>query len=645
MLGLNPAGGGEPLPSERILTVPTDEQPGERFLVTGNEYVALPEIRQSDGALMSLNVLHRAARGLIEWTGEAGSQPQPLLQPYLALSGHAVDLAGALSAILVDDWLPEWRGTAGSIEVRLRWFAPPGQRGCILVWGLRNTGSRSVAAEAGLRGAFGTAYATVFHRRALEGARAVRPYQWTGSLVAEMVPGLPALAVALKTLPEPAVVRCEPARCENHEARRLSLQLAHRLHLVPGEECWLPFYITVGTEADGAATAGIDLARQGCLALWQQTRAGLQAMHRPVADPDLAACLHRNLFFNFYFARGLTLDSEETVLVTSRSPRYYVSAAHWNRDSLLWSLPGLLLADAAAARTALLAAFRLYARNAGIHACYIDGAVLYPGFELDQLAAFPIAFGNYLDATGDWSLADEPEVAAALRAWEGKLLVHRHPTLTLFRTFLLPSDDPAQYPYVTYDNALVALALQRLAAIRAHAGDAADAARLTALAAQLRADLRAQATVDGPLGPMYAWAFEPGGEHVLYDEPSGSLALLAHYGFTAADDPVLGNTVAWIHSAHNPHFLGGGPYAGPACPHAPRSGWVLSMASDLLAGHDRERLLALLPRAPLDNGLACESVDVATGGLRTGAAFATCAGFLAAALWAALPAAARKGGT
>lgn len=39
------------------------------------------------------------------------------------------------------------------------------------------------------------------------------------------------------------------------------------------------------------------------------------------------------------------MDTEEFVLVTSRSPRYYVSAAYWDRDSLLWSFPSILIAD------------------------------------------------------------------------------------------------------------------------------------------------------------------------------------------------------------------------------------------------------------------------------------------------------------
>lgn len=78
------------------------------------------------------------------------------------------------------------------------------------------------------------------------------------------------------------------------------------------------------------------------------------------------------------------MDTEELVLVTSRSPRYYVSAAYWDRDSLLWSFPTVVDADPALARRMLDYVFGRQRRNLGVHSRYIDGTVLEPGFELDD---------------------------------------------------------------------------------------------------------------------------------------------------------------------------------------------------------------------------------------------------------------------
>ena len=55
------------------------------------------------------------------------------------------------------------------------------------------------------------------------------------------------------------------------------------------------------------------------------------------------------------------------------------------------------------------------------------------------------------------------------------------------------------------------------------------------------------------------------------------------------------------------------------------------MCNSLLSGHG-QAALEHLAKTRMDNGIACESVHEDTGECTTGAAFATCAGFLAYAL-------------
>jgi meiotically up-regulated gene 157 (Mug157) protein len=96
-------------------------------------------------------------------------------------------------------------------------------------------------------------------------------------------------------------------------------------------------------------------------------------------------------------------------------------------------------------------------------------------------------------------------------------------------------------------------------------------------------------------------------------------------------DPVWKNTRDWIYSSDYPYSFKGKAFEEVGCAHAPHP-WVLGAVNSLLAG-EKERALKFLKRAGMDNGLACESVDENTGECATGAAFATCAGFLAYALW------------
>ena len=139
--------------------------------------------------------------------------------------------------------------------------------------------------------------------------------------------------------------------------------------------------------------------------------------------------------------------------------QYYVSAAYWSRDTLLWSFPGLLLADRAASRELLLTIFRRHLARAGEHAHYINGALLYPGFELDQLAAHFLALERYESVTGDLSLLDEKTICRGLKLLAEKALEQFDPESGLYRTFLDPSDDPVLYPFLIYDNALLQRAL------------------------------------------------------------------------------------------------------------------------------------------------------------------------------------------
>jgi meiotically up-regulated gene 157 (Mug157) protein len=133
---------------------------------------------------------------------------------------------------------------------------------------------------------------------------------------------------------------------------------------------------------------------------------------------------------------------------------------------------------------------------------------------------------------------------------------------------------------------------------------------------------------------VFAWSVDIDGNWDVYDEPPGSLQLLPSLGFCADDDEVWLNTVELIRSPEYAYSFSGKPFADIGCPHAPHP-WLLSVANGLLCGRVDEGA-DFLKRAAMDNGIACESVDEVTGICATGAAFATCAGFLAYAMWTAL---------
>ena len=371
------------------------------------------------------------------------------------------------------------------------------------------------------------------------------------------------------------------------------------------------------------------MLRQGWQHELQVTTDWLDARRWPIPDAQLERLYNTNLFFCLFYSAGITLDTEELVLVTSRSPRYYVSAAYWDRDSLLWSFPTVVDADPALARRMLDYVFGRQRRNLGVHSRYIDGTVLEPGFELDELMAPVLALERYVGATGDRDCLEDNAIRAGLTDILRTLRTKRHRSIPLYETFLQPTDDVRSYPYLTYDNVLVWKALRALSSLYPETyGDLAGEAE------ELRRSILEHCVVQGPNGPYYAWSTDLEGHTDVYDEPPGSLLLLPYLGFCALDDPAYQNTVRQIRAPEYPYSFAGCAFAEIGCAHAPHP-WMLSVANSLLSG-EAERSLDLLRRAEMDNGIVCESINEHTGRSATGDAFATCAGFVCHALRYAL---------
>lgn len=593
--------------------------------LTGNEYLSFPEILPLTGSINSINLLHLGACGLLEFRGSKGS---PFLKPFLQIDGKEINLAGKLRWLYLDNWIPAFYMETDKLSLNGAVVAPPGYRGGVCVLCFRNRGEKAIRIKLGWRGSWGSFCRTVFQRQKLAVERRVFFNSWTGGLVLEARVGAPLAAVALA--PSPGSVKIQEPRGRKD---LFSYTAAAAFVVEAGKRKSITLYLAANLDGDGAATTLVDLKRWGSRRLFSLTRSWLQKHRIHLEVPRLNRVLNRNLFFNYFYALGRSIDTDKWVPVTSRSPRYYVSGAFWSRDALLWSFPGLLLLDKETSRQVLLEVFGRHLDRAGEHAHYINGVVLYPGFELDQLAAYFLAIKRYLDFTQDHSILRENVVKAGLKTLLNKIMERRDPVTGLFSTFLDPSDDPVKYPFLVYNNALIFCSLEFLSSLQERklwAADDVDNPDLKALAAVLKEAIYRHGVVEGPFGPMFAWAVDGRGRFQLYDNPPGSLQLLPHYGFCREDDDIYLNTVKWIRSSYNPYFHRGEPFAETGSIHA-RNPWPLGAANDLLAKNEGAE--EFFCRARLDNGFACETVHPAGGWATTGLAFASAAGFISYALW------------
>ena len=588
------------------------------YQVTGNEYVSLPTIRETDGAIEGITFLYMQLKGLLELRGD-----EALIAPGLSVNGEKAMLMPVWSR--AHYWIPSFDAAAQGVAFRCTYLAPVGERAFGLRLTARNTTDKPVSVRIGVHGQWDRTLHEINETTELPLGREAKSSNWNHLFVWSQNPGTPLLAFA------PCVADTQPFNVIDQQAQCTWAGFGYELYreaaLAAGESVALDICFGVGYEEVAAAASAIEMLRQGFDTLHARTAAWLAVRQKDVGDPWLNGLLNLNLFFTFFYASGRTVDTEELCLMTSRSPRYYVSAAYWDRDSLLWAFPAILTADAAYAREILLHVFTRQARNFGVHSRYIDGTVLEPGFELDELCAPVVALARYTQATGDTAFAAQPLVQAGLESVVRVLESKKHPALALYETFLQPTDDLRRYPYLTYDNALVCFALNALA-------DFLHRPELAARAQETHDAILSHCVKDGDKGLFFAWSVDGAGNFDIYDEPPGSLQLLPFYGFCSETDAVWQNTVAMIRDAAYPLSFAGQPIAEIGCAHAAHP-WVLSICNSLLCGH-KATALAHLKRTRMDNGIACESVNEITGECQTGEAFATCAGFLAYALWVAL---------
>ncbi len=590
----------------------------EKYQVTGNEYVSLPAIREQDGAIEGLSCLYMQVKGMLELKGK-----DRFLQPFFSVNGEKQLLCPRWERSHY--WIPSFCTEGKGASLCCTYLTPVGERGFGMRLKVQNRAAQALQVKTGVEGEWTKTLHTVNESLELTEGMSLRESGWNNMFICQQTPGTPLIAFAPIVEDHQPFSEIDQGAVWQLEGRGYTIAKEQRLQ--PGEEMQLDIFFGIGYEGVAAATSAKEMLRQGFDTLLSRTEMWLEKREKKTADAVIGERLNTNLFYAFFFASGRTVDTEELCMMTSRSPRYYVSAAYWDRDSLLWAFPAIVEADHKYARELLLSIFRRQGRNFGVHSRYIDGTVLEPGFEMDELCAPVIALDRYVQVSGDKGLLHHPGILEGLYGILEKMMDKKHEEIALFSTFLQPTDDMHNFPYLTYDNVLVWKALRCL-------GHWLEREDLLLLSQQVKEAIETHCVFEHMGKKVFAWSVDLQGKWDIYDEPPGSLQLLPFYGFCGMEDEVWQNTMALIRNKEYPLSFSGHKIAEIGCKHAPHP-WILSICNSLLSGH-REEALAHLQYTRMDNGIACESVDEDTGECTTGAAFATCAGFLAYALSRAL---------
>jgi len=587
----------------------------EEVIPTGNDWIALPSIRASDGALLDFNVISIRYRGLVEMAGAKG---QPLIAPFLEVNGETKSLSG-LDWSLRDYWIPMGTQEANGLRLRLTYAVPPDSRAAIIRFEVTNTSGQPIRVAPGMDVKWARTNRVTYSPEPLKGSRTMSPtpidsdmeifnygtddthFAWGFAYVG--------------------------SQAELHGGADPGLTARHPAELAPGQTLDAHFLIGAGLEEYSAAYAmrvlNKRILRYGMDGVLDQTAAEARRHTRTTGQADLDRIMNRNLLFTTYYAWGRAIDTEEFVGMTSRSNRYYVSAAFWDRDALLWSFPGLLDTDPARAKEALNYVMGIQARNVGVHSRFIDGVMLEDGFELDELVAPIIALKAYIDATGDQSVWRSHR--ETIKTLQQRLRAKRDQQTGLYDTFQDAQDEFIAKPFSVYDNALTWRALLDLAAL-----DKGQAVVLRAEADHLHAAIMTYGVRKGAAGaggPIFA-ANVNAAEGDFIDVPPGSLLKLPYLGLINEDDPLFRRTYDWLHSKNHPYSFSDQPFGLPGSYRlAFTTSWAVADHLRLKAG--REKALAILRGSPWDNGIITEGVKPDTGlPDNQGLAFATAAGYV-----------------
>ena len=606
--------------------VPLTLKPDD-VLPTGNEWIALPDIRALDGALNTFNVVSMRDRGLLQVTGEGGA---PVLQPYFMAGDKQLPFRNP-SWELIEYWIPTAHLTVNGLEATLTYCAPRGSRAAFVRMTLTNRGAEPAPATMGLKASFGMLSRVTYVPVELRGERTVGAAPWvdpgeafsfithdTQFAWSVIHPGSQALVTAPPLSVAPAL-----------DAQR-------KVTLAPGETAEALFVLGVGIEEFSAAHSARALRellqRYGAEGMVEQTASWCRSHTRTTGQPDLDLLMNRNYLFTELYAWGKTIDTEQLIGVTSRSPRYYVSAAYWDRDAMLWSFPALLDIDKEMARQALEYATTTQLRNTGTHSRFIDGIVLEDGFQLDEAVAPILALAAYVMRTNDDGfLRSHREAVLTLR----DRLLSRYDAETGLYSSLQDSQDEFQVlPFLTYDNVLSWRALADLATLFNRLNDSAEAQNMTDRAAALHKAVLTYCISNeatGADGPIFASATD--GKHFAFTEiPPGSLMKLPALGFILETDPAFVRTYRWLHSKNYKYSYSDQPYGLPGSYRLPfTTSW--SIADHLTLSMGREQALKVLRASGWDGGIITEGVDAASGLMdQQGRAFATAAGYMAHAI-------------
>ena len=586
----------------KIITRPEEIIKNEQVLYSGNHYLSVPIIDCQNGAIKNINVVSLSNKALVELKGEPN-----LFMPHFYQEGKEIKIE-RIDISKEQYYLPRLDFfLKGGIRVIGRIFTDLKEKG--LIYSFESSEEIDVSLFFDLR----DVCLLRFDSHQIDTKKIIKRDKWLGNPVANIFSSGVSLALAFGGDKDFEVD-------DFKEKETLNLKISCQ-----NKNC---FYIAVNYDPDGASSTLIHLRRKGYSGIYNEFLDWLKKKTIPYPkDPVLETRLNENLFFNYFYSIAKDMESDKYLALTSRSPRYYVSGAFWERDCFLWSLPAIKLVCPKLHQHLVREMILMHSKNPGDHAHYIDGTVLYPGFELDEAASYFILLDNLED-----HLFDERLIRALEEVFE-RIEREYDPQTGLYKTFLLPSDDPAEYPLVTIDNVILWRGLQNWRDVLLKKGKVKKVQLINQKIENIHKGIHKYLVKEIGGKKIFLWSTDGKGNFRLYNDPPGSLGTLCFYRFVDKDDPIFKNTIDYYYSSCYPYYFKNARINELACDHHPHTPSGLGLCGSILNPLLSSLALEWLKKANMDFGLLAESFDKDSGEAKTGVGFASGCGYLAYSLY------------
>jgi hypothetical protein len=550
--------------------------------LTGNHWLSLPCIHPGDGSLHRVGVLHRGARAALEFAAPSSA---PLLRLGIEVDGETVALgANGLAWERALLWIPTFTSAPPGLLVRGAVFCPFGRdadlAGAVYTITLENRGSSSRRVTVSLASAGGHLESRVRMARPPIGALSASVHGDAVVLDSGIVPGMASLA--LTSDGDTAPWAGEHGACG----------VSRTATLAAGEQAELAFYIAAGPEPDGALATAAAMRRRGWRALLDGTRSALAMLQQATGSESYDRLLNRNLLFAYFYGVARALDDAHFYVMRSRVPWHSAGLTVRDWDMLTSLIPAIQICDPPLARELLLRMCELhgYAPGRGVH--YVDGTLFEPAFSLEGAAAYAIAVDEYVSATRDDRILEDPVVSDTMYLVHDELADRRHAEFPLYATEVTPSGAAAPLPFTAHASAVASIALDALKRLldeeTAREAPDGEAVRVALLRSFMRGTGAKRDIVT---------ALNLGGEESKEDDPVGSMLSFPIYRAVDGEDRLVSALAKF----------------------APEPGGALVRRIARASAEEGEEAFEWLRRAPLDGGIAAEVLDergraIANGG-------------------------------